>query len=96
MLLEYFGETKSVNCGKCDVCKAIIHNREADNDYVDLLAFLVKFPEPEIDIIELYKLQPTVKKHSGTLLRWCIDKGYLTMLPGNKLSIDKDEIMKVL
>ncbi len=96
ILLEYFGETKSVNCGKCDFCKNAMQHKEADSDYVELLAFLAKFPEPEIDIIELYKLQPAVKKHSGTLFRWCIDKGYLTMLPGNKLSINKDEIVKVL
>jgi ATP-dependent DNA helicase RecQ len=96
ILLEYFGETKSVNCGKCDICRETIHNKEADDDYAELLAFLAKFPATEIDIIELYKLQPAVKKHSGTLFKWCIDKGYLTLLPGNKLSIHKEEIVKVL
>jgi len=96
ILLEYFGETKSINCGKCDICRDTIHNKQADDDYAELLAFLAKFPEPEIDIVELYKLQPAVKKHSGTLLKWCIDKGYLTLLPGNKLAIHKEEIVKVL
>ncbi len=96
LLLEYFGELKSVNCGKCDVCRNIVSNKEADEEYMELLAFLSKFPESEIDIIELYKLQPSVKKHSGTLFRWCIDKGYLTLLPGNKLAIHKEEISKLL
>ncbi len=96
ILLEYFGEMKSANCGKCDFCKKAVQHQQADNDYAELLIFLSKFPEAEIDIIELYKLQPAVKKHSGTLFRWCIDKGYLTMLPGNKLAIHKDEIVKVL
>jgi ATP-dependent DNA helicase RecQ len=96
ILLEYFGESKSPNCGKCDICRQKIQNQEADNDYVNLLAFLYKYQESEIDIVELYKLQPSVKKHSGTLLKWCIDKGYLTLLPGNKLNIDKQAIGKVL
>jgi superfamily II DNA helicase RecQ len=95
-LLEYFGEMKSVNCGKCDVCRQTVQNKEADDDYAKLLAFLVKFPEDEIDILDLYKLQPAVKKHSGALFRWCIDKGYLTLLPGNKLSIHKEDIEKLL
>jgi ATP-dependent DNA helicase RecQ len=96
LLLEYFGEIKSSNCGKCDVCRQTVSNKEADEDYVELLAFLSRFPEQEIDILELYKLQPSVKKHSGTLFRWCIDKGYLTLMPGNRLAIHKDEIAKLL
>lgn len=96
LLLEYFGETKAVNCGKCDVCRETIQNKQADDDYAELLAFLNKFPLDEIDIVELYKLQPAIKNHSGTLLKWCIDKGYLTLLPGNKLSIHKAEIAKLL
>ena len=96
ILLEYFGETKSVNCGKCDVCRQTIQNKQADDDYANLLAFLVKFPEDEIDIMELYKLQPAVKNHSGTLFKWCIDKGFLTLMPGNKLAIHKTNITKVL
>jgi ATP-dependent DNA helicase RecQ len=96
LLLEYFGEVKSANCGKCDVCRNTINNKEADDDYADLLAFLAKFPEDEIEILELYKLKPSVKKHSGTLLRWCIDKGYLTLLPGNRLAIHKEEVLKLL
>jgi len=96
LLLEYFGEVKSANCGKCDVCRDTINNKEADDEYAELLQFLVKYYEDEIDIIELYKLQPSVKKHSGTLFRWCIDKGYLTLLPGNRLAIHKQEILKQL
>ena len=48
ILLEYFGEMKSVNCGKCDVCRQTVQNKEADDDYAKLLAFLIKFPRVKL------------------------------------------------
>lgn len=96
LLLEYFGEIKSPNCGKCDFCRNQVNDKEADKELELLLGFLSKYNETEIDLIQLYTLQPSVKKHSGSLLRHCIEKGYLTLMPGNKLLIDKDEILKVL
>lgn len=96
LLLEYFGEVKSPNCGKCDICRNKVNQKDADIDFDNLLGFLSRYNEEEIDLIDLYKLQPAVKKHSGTLLRLCIEKGFLTLLPGNKLMINKTEILKVL
>lgn len=96
LLLEYFGEVKSPNCGKCDICRNQVNQKDADIDFDNLLGFLSRYNEEEIDLIDLYKLQPAVKKHSGTLLRLCIEKGFLTLLPGNKLMINKTEILKVL
>lgn len=96
ILLEYFGETTSSDCGKCDVCKNKLTNNSADNDFKNLVDFLYHFEYDQIHIQELYKLQPSVKKHSGALLKWCIDKELLSMLPENKLHIHKKNLQKLI
>lgn len=96
LLLEYFGELKATNCGECDYCRNNIQEHKADSNYANLLVFLSKYQGSEIELLDLYKQQPAVKEHSGSLLRWGIDKGLLTLLPGNKLFINKKKVKHLL
>jgi ATP-dependent DNA helicase RecQ len=85
LLLEYFGETDSVRCGKCDVCKSV-ETLEISNIEFEEISKKIKgiIAEPCSYENLLMKLNGDQEKMRQTV-KWLLDNNKLIFRIDNKL-----------
>jgi len=79
LLLEYFGETDSSDCGNCDVCKHLNSFYISDADFKVFTDKLSQLPvKKSFELNEFYKsLGLPVNKKNKQIVRFALDNNYL-------------------
>lgn len=81
-MLEYFGETKDCECGKCDVCRSHKEkpgkSRKKFEIVKDVINFLEKHPEG-VRFLMLESQYTDAKKGLGEALSFLLNEGYVRL-----------------
>lgn len=90
LLLEYFGETDSTRCGKCDVCEELnqlkISNVEFERISDDIKKLLEKKALFQHELF--FKIRGN-EDHIQTVIRWLLDRGKLVVRVDDKVEWEK-------
>jgi ATP-dependent DNA helicase RecQ len=95
LLLEYFEENDTVNCGQCDVCRKRALHREEDRDFDRLVDFLRKWPAGSISLQELEQNIPAVTRHSHALLRWAAENGLISVSADKTVTLHREKLERI-
>ncbi len=91
LLLEYFGESSTDNCGECDVCR-LLHQQEVRRDEFntireEVVAVLALQPLP---LDELAGMVAVPREKLISVIQWMVDNKYL-LLQNNRLSLNRGQ-----